>query len=268
METQETHDSDRSPTQPRASVAAARPGRWRRREDGDPRRVTVTPATLRDRIRQGTDSGSTWSERARCGEQTSVHHLPRKVAVSSCPSALRPKSIRRPGGGSAHPCVALTGANPSPLIEEDATSFRGLPVVGSPADVSRWGQTRLYRVALLALFGALGVLVDARPAQAMGCHVRDRPVLGLSTSLESAISGQPDTAWIAHPSPRVRAAPVLGRHPRCAGTTPPSEPLAPPTPFTLEPAEARPIHGDATPSRPLAIPTRLDRPPRSRALSA
>src|SRR4051812_308280 len=105
------------------------------------------------------------------------------------------------------------------------------PVVGSPADVSPWGQTRLYRVALLALFGALGVLVDARPAHAMGCHVGDRPVLGLSTAMESAISGQADTARIAHPSPRLRPLPCSGDIPGAPERHTPSEPLVLPTPF-------------------------------------
>lgn len=134
--------------------------------------------------------------------------------------------------------------------------------------MSRWGQTRCYRLALFALLAALGALVDARPALAMGCHARERPVLGLSTSLETAISGQPDTARIAHPSPRARPLPCSGDIPGVPERHAPSQSLALPTPFRLESAEARPHHGEATESHPLAIPPRLDRPPRAPALPA
>ena len=111
----------------------------------------------------------------------------------------------------------------------------------------------------------VGVLADARPARAMGCHVRDRPALGLSISLDSAVSGQPDTARIVHPSPRVRPLPCSGDIPGAPGTAR----------AIGTPRAADPLHDSSPPrtpstatrraSRPLAIrlglTVRLDRPP-------
>jgi len=130
--------------------------------------------------------------------------------------------------------------------------------------VSRSAPSAWARLLTLALLGGLGVLASPRPAAAGGCHVAERPVLGLSHPGDLL----PDAGFLARdgyvqPPAQVAPRPCTGDEPggleranpigAVALTTglsviarPPSRRLIP------EPSTVRPIH----------LPTSLDRPPR------
>jgi hypothetical protein len=125
--------------------------------------------------------------------------------------------------------------------------------------VSRRLVGLLGRVIALALVGVTGMLADARPAQAMGCHVPDRPVLAMTISLQT-----PDVASILPPS-RAR----LTRLP-CSQEIPGSSQSQPPLPtlaivdaaeFASRPRPAFSVP-ESTQLRPRNVPLGRERPPR------
>ena len=167
---------------------------------------------------------------------------------------------------TAHPCIALTGANPSPLIEGDAMPFRGPSwcresgrrvSVGADSSVSsgtprpasgRWGSSsmRALRMRWDAMF-AIGRSWASRPPWS-------RPFPASPTRPGSLIRPLGCGRFRARATSPVRRNDTRRRN--RSRRRPPSRSCPP---------KRRPIHGDATQSRPLAIPTRLDRPPRSPA---
>jgi hypothetical protein len=140
-----------------------------------------------------------------------------------------------------------------------------LSTYGSDRDVPRPGLSNLSRPAMIALAILFSSPLGARPVQAAGCHVPERPVLkmGLSWSHESRLQ-----AW-EMAGIRPVAPPVLTHLP-CPGEVPhstivvdvsvvaawtPSPALEPGNPSEVTTA------GDGAEARP-PRPSRLDRPPR------
>lgn len=119
-------------------------------------------------------------------------------------------------------------------------------------------------LALAVLVWLLSPLGD-RPARAMGCHVPDRPVLGMDKS-EGA--GTHVAAW-AMIDPNPAAPPVLSRVP-CPGETP-QVPVVPVSQMgaaclarlgTMDETPVGSFHTVEAVDRLYAHPFRLDRPPR------
>jgi len=71
----------------------------------------------------------------------------------------------------------------------------------------RSDATWWYRATILALFGALWAGLGVRSASAAGCHVADRPTLGLTFSWETTPERVAAPVATARPTPLVRRTP-------------------------------------------------------------
>ncbi|MDR3636470.1 MAG: hypothetical protein P4L84_21885 [Isosphaeraceae bacterium] len=129
--------------------------------------------------------------------------------------------------------------------------------------MSRPDQRVICRAASLALFGVLWFILGARPARAEGCHVADRPTLGLTFSWEAG------SERAAVPPPTIQTIPLV-RRPPCSQATP--GPKLPELLISSCALLTRTTSAVPGLSGPLAAPprgltscllaTRLDRPPR------
>jgi len=131
--------------------------------------------------------------------------------------------------------------------------------------VSRSGLDFGFRVVVVAL-AWVAVTLGSRPASAAGCHVRERPVLGLTFSEELG-GGHPAT-----PEAHADARPPAFVPIPCSGETPSStagDTPAPPSATRPSADQTPPAPGGVTPpyadrcAKPRLDAERLDRPPRS-----
>ena len=131
--------------------------------------------------------------------------------------------------------------------------------------MSRSGLRPSVRVAAFALLGMIWAFADARPARAMGCHVADRPTLGLSDpwGFTSLAEGATTGLLADRPTPRVFPKPCSGDVPgspeRQGAAQSPALALA--GAVADPPPYARFVIPDPL-VRPIRLPDDRDRPPR------
>jgi hypothetical protein len=142
-----------------------------------------------------------------------------------------------------------------------------LVLLGSSPAVSRSGLKLWSRCLPVALLWVIGTSLSAH---ADGCHAPDRPVLGLSFSLEEANHAPPILDRAEQSAPRVVPVPCSGEVPGSTGRAAPPQPGAVTSPSAFAFAAARIASHFAR--EPVALDgrillDRLDRPPRSAAFA-
>src|SRR3954453_14674820 len=90
----------------------------------------------------------------------------------------------------------------------------------STRDVSRSRPMHMIRLGVLVLSGAVGLTGAARPVQAAGCHVQDRPVLGypLSWERDQEEVRASRASSVRQVPPLLRSAPCQGEVPKPPGS--------------------------------------------------